>query len=61
MKNKYLVFCGTDRTTGWDAFRGAFENMEKAIEFLQQNPKYTWAEVVDIDQMKVVWSEFGRD
>lgn len=58
---KYLAFCGTGRTTGWNGFRGAFENMEKAIEFLQQKHQYNWAEVVDIEKKKVVWIEFGRD
>jgi hypothetical protein len=59
--NKYLAFCGNGNTTGWDGFRGSFGTIDEAILFLNKNYEYNWAEVVDIEQLKTVWSEFGQD
>ena len=59
--NKYLAFCGNSGTTGWDGFRGSFCTIDEAILFLNKNYEYNWAEVVDIDKLKPVWSEFGQD
>lgn len=62
MKNqKYLAFCGNTSTNGWDGFRGSFGTIDEAVLFLGKNYDYTWAEVVDIEQLKVVWTEFGQD
>lgn len=61
MKNKYFLFCGESSTTGWDGFRGSFSTVDEAIQFLFKNYDYNWAEVVDVEQLKVVWTEFGQD
>ena len=59
--NKYLAFCGTSGTTGWDGFRGSFGSIDEAVLFLNKNYEYQWAEVVDIDKLKPVWTESGQD
>jgi hypothetical protein len=62
MNNKYFAFCGNSSTNGWDGFRGTFSTIDEAIKFLNKNyDEYNWAEVVDIEKLKVVWSEFGQD
>lgn len=62
MKNqKYFAFCGDTHTNGWDGFRGSFATIDEAVLFLIENHKYNWAEVVDLEQLKVVWREFGQE
>ena len=60
MNKKYILFTGKSNTYGWDGFRGAFDSVDDAILVLL-NLEYNWAEIVDIEQLKVVWTEFGRD
>jgi len=59
--NKYLAFCGNSETNGWDGFRGTFGSIDEAIKFLNKNYEYNWAEVVDFDKLKPVWTSFGQD
>ena len=63
MNKKYLLFAGNSRTTGWDGFIGKFDSEKEAYKFLisQYNFDYDWAEIVDIEQLKVVWTGSGMD
>lgn len=52
---KYIVFCGNHHTIGWKGYRESFDTLVRAINFISGFVDHDWAEVIETENMTVVW------